>query len=149
MNDCIDFSSVVTVSEMRGDSDADTDLLRKMATDAEAFIQGFDWCKGIRDTYFGYGIGGIVAVFFLHLAPARIGVDEYLWVIVGDIPPAYLVTDESRTPSEALRTYIIEMRKWVAAAASGQPVGELIPVNMPATREYALALKRRLDFLEK
>lgn len=60
----------------------------------------------------------------------------------------YLVTDESRRPSGALRSYIAEMRQWVRAAESGQPVDELIPVNVPATRDTALALKKRLDFLE-
>jgi hypothetical protein len=87
-------------------------------------------------------------VFFLRIVPGSEGVDEYLWVIVGDIPPAYLVTDESRTHSEALRTYITGMRQCVAAAESRQSVDELIPVNMPATRERTEVLKRRLDFLE-
>lgn len=148
MNDCIDFSSVIPLSEMRGDSDTDTGLLNRMAEEATAFIQGFDWCKGIKEAYFGFGIGGVVAVFFFRIVPSSERVDECLWVIVGDIPPAYLVTDESRTPSESLRAYITEMRAWVAAAESGQAVDELIPVNVPATRESALALKNRLDFLE-
>ena len=87
-------------------------------------------------------------MFFFHIVPAGEEVDECLWAIVGDLPPAYLVTDESRTPFDALRTYITEMRLWVAAAEVGESVDELIPVNMPPTREAALALKRRLDFLE-
>jgi hypothetical protein len=148
MNDDIDLSSVVPLSEMSGDSDADTELLNNMAEQAKAFIRAFDWCNSIKDSYFGYGIGGVIAVFFFRIVPATEGVDECLWSIVGDIPPAYLVTDESRTPSEALRTYITEMRQWVAAAESGRPVDELIPVNVPATRETALALKKRLDVLE-
>jgi hypothetical protein len=119
-----------------------------MATEAKAFILAFDWCKGVKDIYFGFGIGDVVGVFFLRIVPANDGVDECLWVIVGDIPSAYLVTDESRTPSDALRTYIAKMREWVAAAEAGQPVDELIPVRVPATRDTALALKKRLDFLE-
>jgi hypothetical protein len=133
---------------MRGDSDTDMELLNNMAGEAEAFIQAFDWCKRIKNSYFGCGIGGVVGVFFMRIVPASEGVDECLWVIIGDIPPAYLVTDESRTPSKALRAYITEMRQWVAAAESGLPVDELIPVNMPATRETAQVLKKRLDFLE-
>ena len=125
MNECIDFSSVVPLSEMKGDSDADTDLFMQLAAEAKAFIQGFDWCKGIQESYFGWAVGGVLGV-----------------------PSAYLVTDESRKPSEALRAYIAEMRQWVAAAESGQPVDQVIPVNVRATRETALALKKRLDFLE-
>lgn len=148
MSDCIEFSSVIPLSEMSGDSGADTDLLNNMAEEAKAFIQAFDWCKGIRDVYFGAGVGGVVGVFFFRIFPGSESVDEFLWVVVGDIPPAFLVTDKSRTPSEALQTYISEMREWVAAAESGQSVDALIPVNVIATREMGLDLKRRLNFLE-
>ena len=86
---------------MKGDSDADTDLLNKMAEEAKVFIQAFDWCKGIKEAYFGCGIGSVVGVFFFSIVPASEEVDDCLWAIVGDLPPAYLVTDESRTPSEA------------------------------------------------
>ena len=133
---------------MRGDSNTDTEMLKGMAAEAKAFIQAFDWCTGVKDSYFGCGIGGVVGVFLFRIVPANEGVDECLWVIVGDVPPAYLVTDESWTPSEALRTYLAEMRRWVAAVEAGQPVAELIPVSMPASRDTALALKKRLDFLE-
>src|SRR5215472_4662780 len=102
MNDSIDLSSVVPITGMRGDSDADTALLRNMFEEAKSFIEGFDWCRGIRDAYFGCGIGGVVAVFYIRTIPRDKTIDECLWVIVGDIPPAYLVTDNSRTPSEAL-----------------------------------------------
>ncbi|MGA2600937.1 MAG: hypothetical protein ABSH09_28570 [Bryobacteraceae bacterium] len=148
MNNCIEFSSVIPLSEMSGDSDADTELLSNMAEEAKAFIQAFDWCRGIRNSYFGAGVGGVVGVFFFRIFPATEEVDEYLWVIVGDIPPAYLVTDENRTPSEALQSYISEMRAWVAAVESGQSIDELIPVNVIPTRESAQALKSRLNFLE-
>lgn len=42
MNDCIDFSSVVPLPQMKGDSDADTELLKVMATEAKAVIEAFD-----------------------------------------------------------------------------------------------------------
>ena len=87
-------------------------------------------------------------MFLFRIFPRSQDVDECLWVVVGDVPPAYLVTDESRTPAEALRTYISEMRYWVAAVESGKPVNELIPVNAPANPDTAMALKKRLAFLE-
>jgi hypothetical protein len=148
MNDCIDFSSVVPLSQMRGDSDTDTVLLNTMAEKAKTFVQAFDWCKSIEGSYFGCGVGSVVGVFFFRIVPATEGVDECLWVVIGDIPPAYLVTDESRTPGAALRTYIGEMKAWVVAVEKGRPVEELIPVDAPATLTTALALRKRLDFLE-
>ena len=49
MNDCIEFSSVIPRSKISGDSVADTELLNNIAEGATAFIQAFDWCKGIKD----------------------------------------------------------------------------------------------------
>lgn len=148
MKESIDWSSVVPLSEMRGDSEEDTELLKRLAVEANTFIRAFDWCKGIKDSYFGFGIGGVIGVFFSHIIPANENVDEYLWIVVGDLPPAYLVTDENRTPSDALRAYISEMQKWADAAEEGQPVEELIPVNGPVNPDMAIKLKKRLAFLE-
>jgi hypothetical protein len=126
MKNPIDMSSVIPVLEIKGDSDEDTRLLKELALQAEAFIKSFQWCHGIKDSYYGFGVGGILAIFYFHIIPANETIDEYLWVIVGDLPPAYLVIDESRTPAEALKSYIYEMQEWVQAAESGQSVEECI-----------------------
>jgi hypothetical protein len=83
------------------------------------------------------------------LRPAAAGVDEWLWVVVGDLPPAYLVADGNPTWQEALAGYIDEMRRWVDAAMAGAPVDDLIPVNTPPTAEYAEMLGSRLRTLEE
>ena len=147
MTNNIDLSSVAPLAEMAGDSNEDTALLQRMAADAEKYLLGFAWCEAIRERYFECGVGGVVAVFLFRIAP-QANVDEYLWVVVGDVPPAYLVIDGNKNPTLALRSYIDEMRKWVAAAEAGQSVHELIPVNAPATFEVAQSLKTRLDFIE-
>jgi hypothetical protein len=40
------------------------------------------------------------------------------------------------------------MLEWVDAAEKGESVANLIPVNVPATKENANMLKARLDFLD-
>lgn len=140
---------VVPTSEMHGESNEETLKLREMEFRARSFLSSFDWCQEIREFYFGDGIADIVAVFFARIESARPSVDEYLWVIVGEVPSAYLVVDASRTPREALEAYIGEMRKWVAVAQNGRHPDDVIPVNVPATPEWAEALASRLDFLEK
>lgn len=142
-------SGVVPVSEMAGEDAAETELLRGMEVEARNFLSSFEWCQEIKGFYFGSGLGGVFAIFFAHIAPASPEVDEFLWVVVGDIPPAQLVTDDSPNPKKALESYIGEMRRWVALAAEGKTSPEVIPVNVPATPEWAEALGGRLDFLEK
>jgi len=142
-------SGVVPVSQMAGEDDDDTERLRKMETDAREFISHFDWCEGIRDLYFGGGIGDVFAVFLVRIAPAQTSVDEYLWIVVGDIPSAYLVVDDSPIPQRAIEGYVWEMRKWVALAKEGRTSGDVIPVNAPATPEWAEKLESRLNALEQ
>src|SRR5262249_36635486 len=132
----LDVARVVPADRMRGDSQEDTALLRGMRADAERFLGSFAWCGGVTEAYFGLGVGGIVAVLLFRIRPAGAGVDEWLWVVTGDLPPAYLVTDQAPNPACALKGYIDLMREWVEAARSGRPVVDLIPVNVPPTPEW-------------
>jgi hypothetical protein len=140
---------IVPIDKLFGDDEEDTRLLTAMALEARNYISSFSWCRSIREAYFGDGYGGIIAVFFFRIEPDQPEVDEWLWVLVGDIPPAYLVVDDCKTPSEALDGYIREMSKWVKSAKQGKSSKRVIPVNTPATPEFAEMLERRLKVLRE
>jgi hypothetical protein len=142
-------SGVIPISDMHGDDEDETRRLRDMEAKARDFITDFDWCDGVREFYFGEGIGDVFAVFLARITPARPSVDEYVWIVMGDFPPAYLVIDDCPTPKAALEGYIWEMRKWVALAKEGKASRDVIPVNVPATPEWAETLESRLDALEQ
>jgi hypothetical protein len=142
-------NGVIPIDKMFGGDEEDITLLRVMASDAREFILGFSWCKSIREAYFGDGFGGIVALFLFRIEPSRNGVDEWLWVVTGDLPPAYLVIDVSRTPSQALENYIQEMSKWVELAKQGRSSKKVIPVNVTSTPENAVTLEGRLKVLRE
>jgi hypothetical protein len=118
-----------------------------MAEAAENYLRCFPWCGGIREAYYGHGYGGIVAVFFFRIEPEHINVDEWLWVVIGDVPPAYLVTDNAATPSAALEGYIQQISKWVELAKQGRSSKDVIPVYVSPTPENAAELERRLRLL--
>ena len=145
----VDLTQLVSVSRTLGDSNEDSESLFAMAGEAKGFIQSFEWCIGVNRQYFGLGVGGVLAVFLCDITPASPDVDKWLWVVVGDIPPAYIVTDDAPTATFALNAYIRELRKWIDAAKSGKNVDDLIPVNAPATPEWASELERRLAFIEE
>lgn len=136
------------MTEMVGDDEEDTTLLQELASEASAYLSAFSWCGSVEERYFGLGAGGMVGVFLFRILPSRPGIDEWLWVIVGDLPPAYLVVDGSRTPIKALRTYIAKMTDWVELASKGRTSHDVIPVNVPATPEWAERLRGRLQMLE-
>lgn len=142
-------SGVIPIDQILGDDAEDIRLLQGMASKAHRYISNFVWCRSVREVYFGDGYGGIVAVFFFHIEPSRPEVDEWLWVVVGDLPSAYLVTDNCKTPSQSLERYIDVMSEWVELAKEGRSSEDVIPVNAPATPESAKMLEGRLTVLRE
>jgi hypothetical protein len=117
--------------------------------EAQNFIEEKKWCLKVEKGYLGIGIDGILAVFKFYITPTEKDIDSELWVIVGDIPPAYLVIDRAPDAISALIVYVEEMRLWVNASFRGSSVDGLIPVNVVSNQENAEKLKKRLDFIEQ
>src|SRR5512138_2460602 len=101
--------------------------LQELAREAHDFLSSHRWCAEIQSQHLAWGIAGVVAVFFFRISPAAAGVDKELWVVVGDIPPAYIVTPKHEGWQSALRGYVYEMRRWVRAARAHRSVEKLIP----------------------
>ncbi|MBB5058498.1 hypothetical protein HDF16_003212 [Granulicella aggregans] len=133
---------------MRAEDEEEQALLHALFEKAKQFLISHEWCFGVGEAYFGDGIGGVIGIFLLELAPVSDNVDQWLWVIVGDIPSAYLVVDECPTPVEALETYIELMREWVALAYEGKASPEVFPVVAAPTPEHAEMLDGRLKTFE-
>ncbi|HLI76806.1 MAG TPA: hypothetical protein VKV02_07665 [Acidobacteriaceae bacterium] len=140
-------AELVPSHSISGDDDTDTALLRKMAADADVFIRSFPWCASVQDSFFSDGIGGIFAVFFFHIRPSRPDVDPWIWIMVGDVPPAYLPLTDCDSPAAAFRTYMRGMSKWVELARRGRkgtPADGVPPVNLPPTPEWADRVNQKL-----
>lgn len=140
-------SLLVPSSSIAGDDEQDTLLLRKMSEDAKKYVSSFSWCKDVLDSYFGGGLGGVFAVFFLHIHPRREGIDPWIWAMVGDVPPAYLPLADCGSAADAFRIYIRGMSKWVELARVGQmgtPEQGVPPVDLPATAECAEVLSKKI-----
>lgn len=138
---------VVPVEEMRGDCEEDTALLKIMLEEAINYLKSHKWCPEIEKIYFGFGIGKIVAVFLFKFSEKIKGTDEFLWVIVGDLPSAYLVIDNSPSPKEALEGYCEIMEDWVNAVRNSASLKDVYPVKVPPTEEYARMLSSRIESL--
>jgi hypothetical protein len=145
----IDFTKVSSSEEIEGDDEKESQELLGLFERAKRFISKFSWCKKIDESYFGFGLDAIVGVFLFKIEPRLIGVDEWLWVIVGDLPSAYIVTHASPDPASAVSAYVTEMRRWIDAVKAGKSVSQLIPVNAPPTNEFAQMLETRLSWLEE
>ena len=123
--------------------------LDDLAQQARNYLTSYRWCRNIRDAHLAFGVGGVIGVFLFAIEPAEAGVDDTLWVVVGDLPPAYLVCDKTPDWRGALHNYIYEMRRWIAAVRSGASLDDVIPVAAAATTEHADMLESRLDFIQQ
>lgn len=142
----VDMRTVLSVAHMTGEDDEETGLLQASLHEAAEFLQSHEWCEGIAESYFGLGIGGVVAVFLFRIhAPPPVA--EWLWIVVGDLPPCYLVTTDAATPLAALEIYCDLMQDWVAAVRSGRPLDHVVPLQMAPTGRNAVALDTRISFL--
>jgi len=149
MTSAVDFSQLVPIEQLSGDSSEETELLRELASDSRKYLESFTWSGRVGRGWFGLGVGRVFGVFLFEIEPSRHDIDRLLWVIVGDLPPAYLVVDESPTARAALANYVGLMQEWIDAVRSGSPLDDCIPVNAPANEEYADLLQRRLSFLKE
>ncbi len=145
----VDTSRLRLPEDILGEDDEETLQLKRLHTEAEQFISRFSWCKRIVRCYFGDGVANLVGVFFFEIEPSSDAIDKFLWVIVGDLPPAYLVTDDAPGAYDALEGYIQQMERWVCAAENSLSLDGIIPVNVLPTKENGQALGRRLAFLRK
>lgn len=144
----IRFECVVPIDRMCGDDDEDTALLQSQFAQAQAYLSSFGWCRRLREAWFGMGVGGVAAVFLVQI-DALGTVDEWLWLVVGDIPSCYLVADQASTPTEALRMYCKLMEEWVSAVRSKHSLDDVFPVDAEPTLENAELLARRLRFIRE
>lgn len=150
MNAVPDLSKVLEWSKYCDTNEQENlEEISSLYQEASAFLEHYTWCLEIKESFVGMFYPGIVAIFLFKITPSRPEVDEWIWVLVGDIPPAYLTIEECPNPACALDGYIGAMQEWVEAVNSDQSVAKLIPVNVPATKEYAEALASRLNFLNE
>jgi hypothetical protein len=144
----IDTSSFQDESGITGDDPEDTELLREMAAEARAYIEDYEWCPPIEKFHLALGIGGIVAAFLVQFDEAIEGTDDdALWIIVGDLPSAYVIVEPGDDGDAALSRYCGLMEDWAFNVLKGSSLEESFPVAAEATHENAELLTQRIAFI--
>jgi hypothetical protein len=145
----VDTTKVIPVALMKGEDEEETAGLNEMLEEATDYLKSFSWVREVKAAYLGIGFPKIVGVFLFEIDSSKEDIDDKVWVVVGDLPPAYITAEDAPNPATALDAYIGAMEQWVAAAKTGRGVENLIPVNVPPTIENAERLESRLRFLDK
>jgi hypothetical protein len=114
---------------------------------AERFLARQSWCAQVQNVTRVFAIAGVLGVFRCTLLPSNPKADIMVWVIVGDLPPAYIVHEPGDSWQDALIGYVDEMDEWVRAVQNGTSLDDVIPVNGAPTLDNAAMLASRLDFI--
>jgi len=67
----------------------------KLYQRAENYLLGFNWHRKLLEVWNGLYADGILSVFLFKIEPVSEEIDEWMWVVVGDIPSAVIMIDKA------------------------------------------------------
>jgi hypothetical protein len=145
----IDLYSIIQSRASIPEDDVDAQQIWEALEGAEAYLKAFAWCPPIVGRYFGCGVAGVAAAHLFRFSPRVESEEEFLWVVNGDIPTAYLVCDNAPSPGAALSVYCELMEDWVKSVKAGKTLENVFPVQVEPTIEHAHMLEARINFIRK
>lgn len=74
--------------------------------------------------------------------------DNFLWIIVGDLPSMYLDTYGPTSIRDALANYTALADDWIGHIKAGKSIADCYPFNAEPTLELAELLQRRTTFIK-
>ena len=122
--------------------------LVKVHDEAIAYMMGFAWCKKIISSYVYINLGTTLCIFLFKIENSASSDDDYLWVIVGDIPPMYLDIHGPKTTKQVLEDYVHLAEGWIDNVKTGKSVKNCYPFIAEPTVEMAEMLEKRKSFMK-
>jgi hypothetical protein len=117
---------------------------------AKAYLENFEWCLVTKRCWYDKdnGIYEKLGIFLFEIEPLNNNVDDFIWIIVGDLPSFYL--DKSvTTGQEALQVYCELMEDWIDKVKKGESILECFPIPAAPTIENAELLNNRISFIRR
>ena len=117
---------------------------------AKQYLENFDWCVSVKNGWFDedFRVYDKIGVFLFEIEPLNDSIDDFIWVIVGDLPSVYL--DKSvKSGLEALEIYCDLMQDWVDNIRVGKTVSECYPIPVDPNLENAELLNNRILFIRR
>jgi hypothetical protein len=115
---------------------------------AEAYLKGFKWCDEIKNCSLYTNIGRVFCIFLFEIENSASREDNFLWVIVGDIPSMYLDTFGPKTTKEVVEEFVGLAEDWIDSIKAGVGVDECYPFNTEPTLELAELLEKKVSFMK-
>ena len=122
--------------------------LLKLYEEATEYLKKQNWCVKVLDCWYDRGLADKLAVFYFKIDPTK-GADEYVWMVVGDLPPAYIDIESAVNGACAIQAYTDIMEDWVRTVKEGGDMDEVYPVNVPVNEKHADMLASRIKFIRE
>lgn len=144
----IDFSKLTPIQYLKSiDIEYKEDYII-FSDEAFNYLAGQNWCQEILDYWFFNGWGGIFSIFLFKIAPSN-NADEFVWIVTGDLPIAYIDIESAPTGNCAAKVYTNIMSEWIHAVKNGEDLDDVFPVNVPPVKKYANMLESRINFIRE
>ncbi|WP_152620366.1 hypothetical protein [Pedobacter lusitanus] len=137
----------INTSSLTESLDFYTEVISMQAR-ADQYIKGFPWCAAVKTSSLYFNLGEKLCVFLYEIDNSASKEDNFLWVIVGDLPSMYLDTYGPKTTMHVLADYADLAKDWITKVESGLSVAGCYPFNAEPTVEIAEMLKKRVVLIE-
>lgn len=97
--------------------------------DGYQFLTAMPWHNGVVKSYFGGGLQGLVACFLFEIVSRDPKVDSMIWVVGGEVPWVYLVTDRAKNWVAALDLYVELANEWIEASTDDEREEKVFPFS--------------------
>jgi len=124
---------------------AEVILMQERATQ---YIKGFPWCKAVTASSLYFNLGEKLCVFLYEIDNASSKEDNFLWIVVGDLPSMYLDIYGPKNTVHVLADYVDLAKDWISNVEAGLSVAGCYPFNLEPTAEIADLLKKRVVLIE-
>lgn len=116
--------------------------------EATEYIKCFDWVSELKSSYLFLNLGSKLCVFLFEIENLESDDDNYLWLIVGDVPPMYLDIYGAQNTIEVLENYVHLSNEWISKAKEGGSLKDCYPFNFSPTIDKIEMFKKRIQFIE-
>jgi hypothetical protein len=114
----------------------------KLSVEATEYLNSFKWCEKINKGYLCKEWGYRLCVFYFEIESTAM---KSVWIIVGDMPPAYIDIQHASSPSQALERYVVLMDDWIEHVKTGKSVVKCYPVHVEPVEKFADMLLQRTE----
>ncbi len=121
-----------------------------LSVEAQNYLKLFKWCRKIINGWLVKEWGYMLCVFYYEIEPLpESKADNFVWLIVGDLPPAYIDIQSATNEFEALNSYVFLMEDWINHVNKGKSVKDCFPINVKPTKKYATMLSNRINIIKE